>query len=206
MGFEILYATMLITASALANRNHAVKAKHFLLLTCLSWRHWQDVSRSLTHFLRCVCVCLCVDTLNSTVYSPHWYILLPFGSYRVFLFTCNLSLSIASSSPFLFLCWVLLVWFWPDAFAPSPGDGPSEGVAPAAAADACAGSGGCSSIHKIHPAFYLCVPVYLWMDMKGLCVWVRAWMETWNPATAMVSNLCVWKRECMQFCSHCLSY
>ncbi|XP_056114477.1 clathrin coat assembly protein AP180 isoform X2 [Rhinichthys klamathensis goyatoka] len=27
-----------------------------------------------------------------------------------------------------------------DAFAPSPGDGPSEGVAPAAAADACAGS------------------------------------------------------------------
>ncbi|TRY84648.1 hypothetical protein DNTS_001368, partial [Danionella cerebrum] len=27
-----------------------------------------------------------------------------------------------------------------DAFAPSPGDGPSEGIAPAAAADACAGS------------------------------------------------------------------
>lgn len=161
MGFVILYATMFITALALANRNHAVKAKHFFLLTCWSWRHWQDVSRNLIHFPQCVYV----DTLNCTLYSSNWSVLSPFGMYRVFLFTCyhwhwNLSLSIASSFPFLFLCWVLLVWFCPDAFAPSPGDGPSEGLAPAAAADACAGSGGCSSVHKIHPAFYLCVPVY----------------------------------------------
>lgn len=135
----------LITALALVNRSNAVKAKCFLL-TCWCWRHWQDVIRRLAHFPQCVGVWTHWIKLY-TAQTGQFYCHL--GRIECFCSLVEVSLSIAPSSPFLFLCWVLLVWFGPDAFAPSPGDGPSEGVAPAAATDACAGSGGCSSLHKI---------------------------------------------------------